>query len=321
MEKTDELQAVAADEIKARARDTGFDLCGIAPAADFPELRFLQTWLDHGYAGEMQYLHRSAERRTDVRRVLPSARSVIVLGTIYTVDRPFSTEHADPRQAAVARYAWGDDYHEVLGRRMEALLQWLRDAAGPGFEARAYVDTGPIQERVYAQYAGLGWIGKNTCLINPDHGSWLFLSEIISNLALSCDPPASRPGKAARRRPDGPRRPAAGRRGVVRPEPSGPDSCRRGLRPGSRPRHTDRSAFGGLRPHGTSGVVDACDPSAWAVCPAWSRPAYPRTVLSVAPDLEVIFRSRERPLPSSWTWLNTFTEWPLPLLLAKGIRL
>jgi epoxyqueuosine reductase len=190
MRMIEELRPVAAADVKARATAAGFDLCGIAPASDFPELGFLGNWLQDGHAGEMHYLHRSAERRADVRRVLPSARSVIVLGTIYNVDRPYSTENRDPRQAAIARYAWGDDYHVVISRRMDALLQWLRDSAGPDFEGRAYVDTGPVQERVYAQHAGLGWIGKNTCVISPTHGSWIFLSEIICNVALAPDAPA-----------------------------------------------------------------------------------------------------------------------------------
>jgi epoxyqueuosine reductase len=181
---------VISDDIKARAVELGFDLCGIAPAAAHRELGFLSEWLDRGYGGEMHYLHRTAERRADVRHVLPSAQSVICLGTIYDTDRPYSTEVADPSRALLARYAWGDDYHDVIQRRMDALVEWMQAHSGPGFEARAYVDTGPVQERVYAQHAGLGWIGRNTCLINPDRGSWLFLSEIICSLALEPDAPA-----------------------------------------------------------------------------------------------------------------------------------
>jgi epoxyqueuosine reductase len=177
-------------EIKRAARECGFDLCGIAPAAAFPELRFLREWLDRGYAGEMGYMHRTAERRADVRNVLPSARSVIALGTVYNTDRPYSTEVGDPRRAAVSRYAWGDDYHGVIQARLDRLLAWMREAAGPELEARAYVDTGPVQERVYAQHAGLGWIGKHTCLINDANGSWLFLSVIACDLTLEVDPPA-----------------------------------------------------------------------------------------------------------------------------------
>jgi len=176
-------------EVKAEARAVGFDLCGVAPAGALPELAFYREWLDRGYAGGMQYLTRTAERRTDVRRVLPSARSVVVLGTVYNTDRPYSIERADPGEARIARYAWGDDYHDVIGRRLERLVGWMRGRQGPGFEARAYVDTGPVQERVYARHAGLGWIGKNTCLINPELGSWLFLAEVVSNVPLEADAP------------------------------------------------------------------------------------------------------------------------------------
>ena len=164
---------LTAVEIKAQASTLGFDACGIAPAAAFPELGALREWIDRGYAGDMHYLARTAERRADVRAVLPSARSVVVLATVYHVDRPYSTERADPRDARIARYAWGDDYHDVVGARTDALLDWLRRETGAGFEGKAYVDTGPIQERVYAQYAGVGWIGKNTCVISPALGSWV----------------------------------------------------------------------------------------------------------------------------------------------------
>ncbi len=179
-----------ASDIKTRARELGFDLCGIAPAGDHPELTFFREWLDRGYAGDMAYLHRSAERRADVRHVLPSARTVIVTATVYNTDRPYSVECADPSRAHIARYAWGDDYHDVVGARMERLLAWMTSVSPEPFEARAYVDTGPVQERVYAQYAGVGWIGKNTCVISPAIGSWIFLAEIICSLDLECDRPA-----------------------------------------------------------------------------------------------------------------------------------
>ena len=177
-------------DIKKKAGELGFDACGIAPAADLPELGFLQEWLDAGYAGEMAYLRRTATLRADVRRVLPSARTVIVTATNYNTDRPYSTECADPARAHIARYAWGEDYHAVIGAHLDRLLTWMRDATPEPFEARAYVDTGPVQERVYARHAGLGWIGKNTCVINPEVGSWLFLAEIICSLSLDVDAPA-----------------------------------------------------------------------------------------------------------------------------------
>jgi len=180
---------LTSEAVKARALDVGFDVCGVAPAEGFPELGFLREWLDRGYAGQMGYLPRTARVREDVRRVLPSARSVIVFGTLYQTERPLSIESTDAGEAIVSRYAWGDDYHEVIATRLEALLAWMRERHPEPFDARAYVDTGPVQERVYAQRAGLGWVGKNGCLINPELGSWLFLSEIICSLALRPDAP------------------------------------------------------------------------------------------------------------------------------------
>jgi epoxyqueuosine reductase len=183
------VAVLTASSIKSRAREIGFDLCGVACAETFPGLGALAEWLARAYAGEMHYLERTADKRADVRNVLPSARSVIALGTNYHTDRPYSTQIADPGEALIARYAWGDDYHDVIGRRLEALLSWMREQAGEPFEARAYVDTGPVQERAWAQQAGLGWTGKNCCLINPEIGSWLFLSEILCSLDLEPDAP------------------------------------------------------------------------------------------------------------------------------------
>ena len=181
---------LTSSDIKAKAHEIGFDLCGVAPAADLPELRFLSDWLASGHAASMGYLSRSADRRSDVRRVLPSARSVIVTAAVYNTDRPYSVECADRSRAQIARYAWGDDYHDVIGKRLDALLEWMRASAPEPFDARAYVDTGPVQERVYARHAGIGWIGKNTCVINPELGSWIFLGEIICSLDLAPDSPA-----------------------------------------------------------------------------------------------------------------------------------
>jgi len=181
---------LSAAAVKAQARAVGFDACGVAPAADHPELRFYREWLERGYAGEMAYLQRTADRRADVRQVIPSAQTVIVTATVYNTDRPYSIECADGDRAQVARYAWGDDYHDVVGARLESLLGWMRGQSDVPFEARWYVDTGPVQERVYAQHAGVGWIGKNTCVINPELGSWVFLGVIICSLPLEVDAPA-----------------------------------------------------------------------------------------------------------------------------------
>jgi epoxyqueuosine reductase len=177
---------VTAAAIKEKAASLGFDLCGIAPVENFSELAFLQEWLAKGYAGDMAWMTRTAQRRADVRHVVPGARSVIVTGTLYNTNRPYSDDLSSD-VARISRYAWGDDYHDVLQQRLDALLVWMREQSEDPFEARAYVDTGPVQERVYAQYAGLGWIGKNTCLINPELGSWLFLGEIICTLPLEPD--------------------------------------------------------------------------------------------------------------------------------------
>ena len=177
-------------QIKTRAHQLGFDACGIAPAADLEELGFFREWIARGYAGTMTYLERSADRRSDVRRVLASSRTVIVVATVYNTSRPFSTACTDPDRVHVARYAWGDDYHDIVGRRLNSLLEWMRTASSDPFEARAYVDTGPVQERVYARHAGIGWIGKNSCLISPQLGSWVFLAEILCSLALEVDAPA-----------------------------------------------------------------------------------------------------------------------------------
>jgi epoxyqueuosine reductase len=177
-------------QVKTKASELGFDACGIAPAEEVPALAFFSEWLDRGYAGEMRYLQRSADRRADVRRVLPSAASVVATATLYNTDRPYSIECADRGRAHVARYAWGEDYHAIIAARLDALLAWMRESSPAPFEARTYVDTGPVQERAYAEHAGVGWIGKNTCLIHPELGSWVFLAEVVCSLPLEPDAPA-----------------------------------------------------------------------------------------------------------------------------------
>ncbi|HUR21904.1 MAG TPA: tRNA epoxyqueuosine(34) reductase QueG, partial [Vicinamibacterales bacterium] len=181
--------AVTANEIKAKAAQLGFDLCGIAQAKSHPKLARLPEWIAQGRAGEMDYLAASSHERLDVRHSLRTARSVISVAVLYNTDHRYSADGLDPGQVAIARYAWGDDYHGVLRTRLRTLLRWVADHAGPGLEAFTCTDDGPVQERVYAEAAGLGWIGKNTCLIHPRLGSWLFLGEIITNLELDPDSP------------------------------------------------------------------------------------------------------------------------------------
>ena len=169
------------DAVITRAREAGFDLCGIARAERHPKLARLAAWIASGQAGEMSYLSRSADERLDPARVLPGVRSIVSVAVVYNTD--------SPPAAAVSRYAWGRDYHHVIRDRLTRLLEWMAREAGRGFEAFTCVDSGPVQERVFAEQAGLGWIGKNTCLINPKLGSWLFLGEILTNLELDADRP------------------------------------------------------------------------------------------------------------------------------------
>jgi epoxyqueuosine reductase len=181
------IEVLTPSAIKAKAHALGFDLCGIAPVENFSELAFLQEWVDRGFAADMEWLVRTAKKRSDVRHILPDARSVIVTATLYNTDRPYSGD-LPPDTARISRYAWGDDYHRVIKDRLETLREWIQAASAKPVDTRVFVDTGPVQERVYAQYAGLGWIGKNTCLINAAIGSWVFLGEIISTLDLPSDP-------------------------------------------------------------------------------------------------------------------------------------
>jgi epoxyqueuosine reductase len=173
-----------------RARALGFDLCGVAPAsADevFPELGRLPEWLARGYAGEMNYLR--DPRRADPRRVLEGARSLIVVAANYHSEpRPSDfPDGADGGSARgwISRYAWGDDYHEVIQTKLRSLIGEIEKQFPEPFVARAYTDTGPIIERVAAKYAGLGWLAKNTFLINAQLGSWLFLGVIVTTLDLA----------------------------------------------------------------------------------------------------------------------------------------
>jgi epoxyqueuosine reductase len=190
--------------IKQHAAGLGFDLCGISPAHAFPELNFLSEWIARGYAGEMDYMEKSAAVRADIRNFLPSARSVIVMGTIYntgtgnrepgTGNREPGTGNREPGTVKdavkVARYARGQDYHKVIEDRLLELIEWMRAQQPEPFDAAHFVDKHQVQERVFAHHAGIGWIGKNSCVINPELGSWMFLSGIAVSLDLPPDAPA-----------------------------------------------------------------------------------------------------------------------------------
>jgi epoxyqueuosine reductase len=174
--------------IEAHAKSLGFDLCGVVRAEQFPELAQTELWLARGYAGEMKYL--ADPRRRELASAMPGIRSVIVCALNYNTDFPRSTEAqgaqgaADPR-GWISRYAWGADYHHVLQDKLGALEAAMRGEFHEPFEARIYADTGPVQERILAKYAGLGWLGKNTLLLNQRLGSWIFLGAILTTLDLA----------------------------------------------------------------------------------------------------------------------------------------
>lgn len=191
--------------IVERAKELGFDLCGVVHAEKFPELARTGEWLERGYAGEMKYL--ADERRSDPQAVMPQLRSVIVCALNYNSAFPRSTEASateDPPRGWISRYAWGDDYHEVLQQKLRVLASALSERFPEPFEARIYSDTGPIHERVFAKHAGLGWIGKNTLLLNSKIGSWFFLGAILTTLDLAATlgpadtPPANLCGSCTR---------------------------------------------------------------------------------------------------------------------------
>jgi epoxyqueuosine reductase len=173
--------------VKERALTAGFDLVGVADAQAPPELAHFAEWIAQGFAGEMAYLTSQRERRRDLRTAFPWARSLVCVGVQYDTPHPYSTA-APTDKGWIARYAWGDDYHDVLKSRLDALAAALQADRGP-FQVRGYVDTGPIVERAYAAAAGLGAWGKNTCLLHPEHGSWFFLGELVTDLDLAPDAP------------------------------------------------------------------------------------------------------------------------------------
>jgi len=173
------------ESIKAKARELGFHITGIAPAGPSPEALFYPEWLARGYAGEMKYLERQQESRIDPREILPGARSVIVCAVNYNTDNLRTT--LDRARAWVSRYAWGEDYHETLQSKLRELAGWVETTFGGN--TKAYVDTGPLLERVSAKYAGVGWFGKHTCIINQKIGSWIFLGCILTNLEIEPDTP------------------------------------------------------------------------------------------------------------------------------------
>ncbi len=183
------MAALNSETVRNLALDCGFGLAGITTAEPPAEANYYTQWLARGFAGEMSYLYgRRAAMRGDVRSLLPSARSVICLGLLYNTPVPYSIHRSEQELYWISRYAWGDDYHDVMREKMQRLVDRMR-AIAP-FDSKICVDTSPVLERAYAQRAGLGWIGHNTCLINQKIGSWVFLGEILTSLELEPDAPA-----------------------------------------------------------------------------------------------------------------------------------
>lgn len=204
--------------VKAAARQAGFDPVGIAPVGEFRELERFPEWIAAGHGGEMKYMESRDEagrlKRASLQSVAPWAHSVIVCALNYNTPQPYSTTVQDSERGWISRYAWSrEDYHDAVMRRLRLVEEKLRTAVGtqcpkprgqePGgrsrsisdsegatLQTRCYVDTGPVVERVYAKYAGIGWIGKNTCILNQRLGSWLFLGVILTSLELKPDLPA-----------------------------------------------------------------------------------------------------------------------------------
>ena len=181
------IPSARAGRARALALEAGFDLAGVAAASAPAELAFFAEWIARGHAGEMAYLTAQREKRSDLRAAFPWARSVVSVGLQYDTPGPYSTEAASDR-GWIARYAWGDDYHDVMKEMLQRLAEALAAELGP-LQSRVYVDTGPIVERAYAAAAGLGAWGKNTCLLHPEHGSWFFLGEVITDLEMEPDTP------------------------------------------------------------------------------------------------------------------------------------
>jgi len=184
----EQARTALAAHIKERARSLGFDLVGITSAEPLPEHgERLATWLSQGFHGQMAYMARKAGKAADPRVVVPEARSVVVVGMYYR------TPEEEPPQGTlcgqVSSYARGEDYHSVMGRRLEALAAFLKENGAR--VARWYVDTGPLLDRALAQRAGIGWFGKNTMIISREYGSWIFLGLLLTDLELAHDEPAS----------------------------------------------------------------------------------------------------------------------------------
>lgn len=174
-------------QIQSRAHELGFELVGVTPAEESQTIQRYREWIANGYAGKMGYLERHLPLKEDTRKLLQETKSVISLAmNYYTLDPPKELAE-DPSRGQISRYAWGDDYHDVIRERLLLLVEFIKDAAETELKSRVFVDSGPILEREYAQRAKLGWIGKNTNLINWRSGSWYFLAEVLVSVDLESE--------------------------------------------------------------------------------------------------------------------------------------
>lgn len=194
--------SITAVQVKELAQDCGFELAGIASALPSEDFARFEEWRNSGFAGEMGYLtDRRGDLRADPCNLLPNARSVVCVGKLYNTAHPHTGEvtNTDTKRGWISRYAWGADYHDVLRRGLEMLVRRILELHGEPFDWKICVDTAPLLERSYARMAGLGWIGKNTCLINQQQGSWFFLGELLLSIPLQADaPPPDRCGSCTR---------------------------------------------------------------------------------------------------------------------------
>jgi epoxyqueuosine reductase len=196
------MKTTLTGEIKERAHRLGFHLVGVTDPVPHVHTAFYRDWLAQGYHAEMGYLARSdaVAKRNDPRRIMPETRSIVVVGMNYYLDEirspdqihsPDDSPSTKGLLGRVSRYAWGLDYHQVILEKLQHLARWIDRHTGQPLTYRAYVDTGPLLERELAQQAGLGWIGKNTNLIHPQHGSYFFLGELLLDLDLETDTPST----------------------------------------------------------------------------------------------------------------------------------
>ena len=177
--------------LREKASSLGFDLFGVVPVSRSETIEIYRAWLKKGYAGTMEYLERHSELKEDPRNLLPQTLSLVALGCNYNTGNP-SPETEDPSLARISRYAWGDDYHEIIHSKLKNLENYLCNELNAANHTRSFVDSGPVLEREVAQRAGLGWFGKHSNLINVEKGSWFFLAEMLVDVELKADEPFTR---------------------------------------------------------------------------------------------------------------------------------